>query len=89
MASKPDLAQLEEDNRALVERIAGLEDELSRRDELLKETVSFKDRFHSESKEGQKRIKELLGQIEELEDSEFRAKSKLILHNKNYKSCEV
>ena len=75
------MSHLEEENRALLERIAGLEDELARRDELLKETILLKDKFHSDWKENQKRVKELHNQLEEIEDSEFRAKSKCFLGN--------
>jgi chromosome segregation ATPase len=68
------MEQLEEENRVLEERIVGLEDELARRDQLLKETTELKNKLHSDVKDGQKRIKELMRQLENAEDAEYHAK---------------
>lgn len=77
MASQTDrkeIERLEDDNKVLLERLAGLENELSRRDKSLHELTEQKETACNELKEAQRRVKGLQDQLEETEDAEFRAK---------------
>ena len=75
--NKKEIERLEDDNRALTERLAVIENELNRRDESLKLTNSLKEQLSQQVKESQKKVKDLLHELEKAEDAEYQAKGKL------------
>lgn len=76
---KREIERLEDENKVLMERLTGLENELCRRDKSLQEVTDQKERICTDLKETQRKINALQDQLEELEDGEMRAKGNLYL----------
>ena len=64
---------MEEEKSVLCDRLASLENELQRRDDLIQSLNIEKAELLEELKKGQKRNKELHKQLEEAENAEYEA----------------
>ena len=77
-----EVERLQDENRTLVERLAGLENELARRDRIIDDDIEVKDKLSTELKESRREVDQLQHQLEEAEDEVRRAKGILyrIIH---------
>ena len=71
MATGREVERLQEENKALYNRLSSLEEDLHRKDELLKAGNIDKAELIEDLRKSQKRVKELYKQLEESENAEF------------------
>ena len=77
-----EVERLQDENRALVERLAGLENELDRRDRIIDDDIEVNDKLSTELKGSRREVDQLQHQLKEAEDEVLRAKGILyrIIH---------
>ena len=78
MATGRETERLQEENKALYNRLSSLEDDLHRKDELLKAGNIDKAEVIEDLRKSQKRVKELYKQLEESENAEFEVAGEIL-----------
>lgn len=71
MATAPPVSEIErlqDDNRVLIERLTGLENELARKDKIIHENTEQKDKLSLDVKENKKEVDQLQARLQEFED---------------------
>ena len=78
MATGREIERLQEENKALYNRLSSLEEDLHRKDEILKAGNIDKAELIEDLRKSQKRVKELYKQLEESENAEFEVAGELL-----------